>query len=44
MDTSVFNIPLQEPFYYQNIIVAIILGACATMLVNSRPRYASFAR
>jgi len=44
MDTSVFNIPLQEPFYYQNIIVAIILGACATMLVNSRPRYASIAR
>jgi O-antigen ligase len=44
MDTSVFTIPLQEAFYYQNIIVAINLGACATMVFVSRPRYASFAK
>jgi len=38
MDTSVFNIPLQCAFYYQNIIVAIILGASASVLIASRFR------
>jgi O-antigen ligase len=44
MDISVFNIPLQGAFYYQNIIVAIILGASTSMLILSRPRYASFPK
>jgi O-antigen ligase len=44
MDISVFNIPLQGAFYYQNIIVAIILGASASMLILSRTRYASFPK
>jgi O-antigen ligase len=44
MDSSIFNIPLQGAFYYQNIIVAIILGASTSMLILSRPRYTSFSK
>jgi hypothetical protein len=44
MDSSIFNIPLQGAFYYQNIIVAIILGASTSMLILSRPRYTSFPK
>jgi hypothetical protein len=42
MESSNFTIPLQGPFYYQNIIVAIILGASATLLIASRTQYTSF--
>jgi len=44
MDSSIFNIPLQGAFYYQNIIVTIILGASTSMLILSRSRNASFPR
>jgi hypothetical protein len=44
MESSNFTIPLQGPFYYQNIIVAIILGASATLLIASRTQYTSLAR
>jgi hypothetical protein len=44
MDTSEFDIPLRQPFYFQCIIVAIILGACARMLMASRIRRPSLIR
>jgi O-antigen ligase len=44
MDTSVFTIPLQGAFYYQNVILAIILGASANIIIASRPRFTSLAK
>jgi O-antigen ligase len=44
MDTSIFNIPLQGAFYYQNIIIAIILGASTSVLIASLSRYTSLAK
>ena len=38
MDGSDFAVPLKVPFYFQNIIVAIILGVSANMLYASRIR------
>jgi O-antigen ligase len=38
MDSSDFTIPLRAPSYWQNTIVAIILGVSARMLVASRAR------
>jgi hypothetical protein len=43
MDASTFVLPLQGGFYYQNITIAIILGASASILIASRPRYVSMA-
>lgn len=39
MDSADFCVPLREPFYLQNIIVAIILGISAVLLAASRTRY-----
>ena len=36
METSEFSLPLRAAFYYQYIIIAIILGASANLLVSSR--------
>jgi len=44
MENSVFCIPLQGPFYYQNLIIAVILGASATMVASSRSQHAPFVR
>jgi O-antigen ligase len=44
MESSVFNIPLQQSFYFQWIIVAIILGASTRMLVASRARRLSLVK
>jgi O-antigen ligase len=43
MNASGFVIPMQAGFYYQNITIAIILGASASILIASRPRYVSMA-
>jgi hypothetical protein len=40
MENSEFVIPLRQPFYIQNIIIAIILGISISMIHASRPRYA----
>lgn len=40
MEGSDFVIPLRQAFYFQNITIAIILGASTTLLIASRPRYA----
>ncbi len=39
MDGADFCVPLREPFYLQNIVVAIVLGISARLLVASRTRY-----
>jgi len=39
IDTSVFSVPLTASFYWQNIIIAMILGISARMLANSRSRH-----
>jgi O-antigen ligase len=39
MDGADFCVPLREPFYLQNIVVAIILGISARLLVAFRTRY-----
>jgi O-antigen ligase len=39
MESTYFVVPMQGAFYCQNIIVAIILGASASVLVSSRSRY-----
>jgi hypothetical protein len=44
MESSDFDIPLRQPFYFQYVIVAIILGASARMLVASRGRRLSLVR
>ncbi len=36
MDTALFSVPLQECFYLQNIIIAIILGISARFIADSR--------
>src|ERR1035437_9482481 len=41
MDSDHFVVPLKTPFYFQNIIIAIILGISARMIVASRTRYIS---
>jgi hypothetical protein len=38
MDAADFSLPLRAAFYMQNIIIAIILGASASMLTASRAR------
>ncbi len=40
MENSEFVIPLRQPFYIQNIIIAIILGISISLIKVSRPRYA----
>lgn len=42
MDVSDFAVPLRVPFYFQNIIVAIILGVSANMLSVARIRHVRF--
>jgi O-antigen ligase len=44
MDSSEYVLPLRAGFYVQNIILAIILGASASMLIASRTRYAFSAK
>jgi hypothetical protein len=39
-----FDIPLRQPFYFQFIVVAIILGAATNMIIITRSRNASQAR
>jgi hypothetical protein len=36
MENSAFCVPLQSYYNYQNIIMAILLGACGTMIAASR--------
>jgi O-antigen ligase len=36
MDSSVFATPLSQPYYFQNIVVAIILGAATTIILARR--------
>jgi len=36
IDTSVFVTPLSQGFYFQNIIIAVVLGASTSMLISSR--------
>jgi O-Antigen ligase len=43
MEASGFVLPMQGGFYYQNITIAIILGASASILIASRSRYVSLA-
>jgi len=40
LDASEFVVPLRQPFYIQNIVIAIILGACASMRFAARSRFA----
>jgi O-Antigen ligase len=44
MESSDFDIPLRQAFYFQNIVVAIILGASARMLIAHRNRRPTFVR
>jgi len=44
MESSDFDTPLRQSFYFQYVIVAIILGASARMLVASRARGPSLVR
>jgi hypothetical protein len=44
LDASEYVLPLRAEFYVQNIILAIILGASASMLIASRTRYAFSAK
>jgi O-antigen ligase len=44
MESSMYTIPMFECFYVQNILIAMILGASATMLVASRPAPDAIAR
>jgi hypothetical protein len=44
MDMADFDIPLRQPFYFQFIVVAIILGTATNMIVKTRARKTSFAR
>jgi hypothetical protein len=41
MSNADFCVPLRGTFYLQNIIIAIILGACANMIVASRAQHNS---
>jgi hypothetical protein len=41
MEGSVFTIPMFGAFYCQNILIVMILGASASVLIASRPRYPS---
>jgi hypothetical protein len=43
MESPVFVMPLFGAFYFQNITIAIILGASASLIKTSRPRYAVLA-
>jgi hypothetical protein len=43
MDTSGPSVPLSAPFYWQNIIVALILGISANMILASRTRVTNSA-
>lgn len=36
MESALFSVPLQESFYLQNIIIAVILGICAGFITDSR--------
>jgi hypothetical protein len=38
MDTAEFSVPLRAAFYFQNILIAMILGITARMIVASRAR------
>lgn len=40
MESSDFVIPLRQEFYFQYIFVAVILGACTSILLAFRPRNA----
>jgi O-antigen ligase len=44
LDMADFDIPLRQPFYFQFIVVAIILGAATNMIIITRSRNASQAR
>ncbi len=44
MEASDFVTPLRTVYYFQYIIIAIILGASESLLIASRPRYTSLAR
>jgi O-antigen ligase len=44
MESSLFGIPLQQPFYFQYVVIAIILGASARMIIASRARRPSLIR
>jgi hypothetical protein len=39
IESSQYVIPMQQPFYFQIILIAIILGACSTFLIASRASY-----
>jgi hypothetical protein len=41
MEGSIFTIPMQGAFYCQNILIAMILGASASILIASRLQYPS---
>jgi len=44
MESSGFATPLQEPFYLQIVLIAMILGASGSVLIEFRPRHPSLAR
>jgi len=43
MEGPVFAVPLFGSFYCQNILIVMILGASASVIIASRPRYSSLA-
>jgi O-antigen ligase len=44
MENSSYCVPLQGAFYYQNIIIAILLGVSATMIAASRNPHVGMAK
>jgi hypothetical protein len=44
VESQAFVTPLQGAFYFQNIVIAVILGASASVLIASRPRRPSLVR
>jgi hypothetical protein len=39
MDGADFSVPLRVAFYWQNILIAMILGMSASLIVASRVRH-----
>lgn len=44
MEGSDFVTPLRQPFYLQNVIIAVILGASTSMLVALRPQSSALSK
>jgi hypothetical protein len=44
IETEGFVTPMQGAFYFQNIVIAVILGASASVLIASRLRHPPLAR